>query len=228
MGKNSLKIAIIGDYNFTYNTHHATNLALDHAAHFLDIEISYYWIKLQEVSQFKNFQFQEYDGIWVSPGPYKNPFLLYGIIDALMKQDLPSFITGEGFKTLVDVLISRNNLNAQGEKLISENLVDGEQFEQVEIVPHSKEIIKLYENRSHIELSSSRYSLYPQIIPLLTEHEMDIDAYNQFEEPEIISLKNRDFFVCCGFCPQVSSTRDIPHPLVYTFIKACTIEKEDH
>ena len=42
----SLKIAIIGDYNFTYNSHHATNLSLDHASDFLEIEITYYWIKI--------------------------------------------------------------------------------------------------------------------------------------------------------------------------------------
>ena len=41
---NSIKIAIIGDYNFTYNSHQATNLSLDHASRFLDIEINYYWI----------------------------------------------------------------------------------------------------------------------------------------------------------------------------------------
>jgi CTP synthase (UTP-ammonia lyase) len=35
----SIKIAIIGDYNFTFNTHHAVNLAIDHASHFLEIEI---------------------------------------------------------------------------------------------------------------------------------------------------------------------------------------------
>jgi CTP synthase (UTP-ammonia lyase) len=28
------------------------------------------------------------------------------------------------------------------------------------------------------------------------------------------------FFVGCGFCPQISSTREIPHPMIYTFIKA--------
>ena len=44
----SIKIAIVGDYNFTYNSHHATNLAIDHSAHFLEIEASYYWIKLNE------------------------------------------------------------------------------------------------------------------------------------------------------------------------------------
>jgi CTP synthase (UTP-ammonia lyase) len=58
------------------------------------------------------------------------------------------------------------------------------------------------------------------LISALTDFLIDIEGFNQFEEPEIISLKNHDFFVACGFCPQISSTRELPHPLVYTFIKA--------
>ena len=46
-----LKIAIIGDYNFTYNAHHATNLSLDHASDFLETEVNYYWIKINEAIQ---------------------------------------------------------------------------------------------------------------------------------------------------------------------------------
>jgi CTP synthase (UTP-ammonia lyase) len=220
-----LKIAIIGDFNFTYNAHHATNLALDHAGRFLEIEVNYYWIKLAEVTQFKVQQFQEYDGIWISPGPYKNIFFLTGVIDQVVQANLPTFITGEGFKSLIDVLINRYNLNPNGEKLISDNLVEGEQFERVEVVPNSDALIKIYENHSPIELTSSRYSLYPQLLQYLLGELIDIEGYNQFEEAEIISLKKFPFFVACGFCPQISSTREIPHPLVYTFIKAC-IEKQ--
>jgi CTP synthase (UTP-ammonia lyase) len=221
MSKENLKIAIIGDYNFTYNTHHATNLAIDHASHFLEIEINYYWLKLNEASQLKNFQFQEYDGVWISPGPFKNPFLLGGILDQVMKNEIPTFVTGEGFKSFVDVLIHHHNLNLSGEKLISENLVEGERFEQIQILPSSKALKQLYENHSPIELTSSRFSLYPKLIEYLTANQIDIEGYNHFEEPEIISLKTHPFFVACGFCPQISSTREIPHPLVYTFIKAC-------
>jgi CTP synthase (UTP-ammonia lyase) len=216
-----LKIAIIGDFNFTYNAHHATNLALDHAGRFLEIEVNYYWIKLAEATQFKSNQLQEYDGIWISPGPYKNIFFLSGIIDQVLQSKLPTFITGEGFKSLIEVLINRFNLNPNGEKLISDNLVEGEQFERVEIVPNSDALIKIYENHSPVELTSSRYSLYPQLMHYLLDELIDIEGYNQFEEAEIISLKKYPFFVACGFCPQISSTREIPHPLVYTFIKAC-------
>jgi CTP synthase (UTP-ammonia lyase) len=220
-----LKIAIIGDFNFTYNAHHATNLALDHAGRFLEIEVNYYWIKLAEATQIKANQLQEYDGIWISPGPFKNIFFLSGIIDQILQSKLPTFITGEGFKSLIEVLINRFNLNSNGEKLISDNLVEGEQFERVEIVPNSDALIKIYENHSPVELTSSRYSLYPQLIHYLLDELIDIEGYNQFEEAEIISLKKYPFFVACGFCPQISSTREIPHPLVYTFMKAC-VEKQ--
>jgi CTP synthase (UTP-ammonia lyase) len=201
----SIKIAIIGDYNFTFNTHHAVNLAIDHASHFLEIEINYYWIRLQEASQLNATQLRDYDGIWICHGPFKNPFFLNGIIEYLLQQKLPVFITGEGFQHLIEVLINKHNLNPNGEKLISDNLVSGMQFDEVEIVPHSKALIELYENHYNKEL---------------IDEVIHVEAYNGFEEIEIFSLVEKHFFVVCGFCPQITSTREIPHPLIYTFIKA--------
>ena len=55
-----LKIAIIGDYNFTYNSHQATNLALDHASDFLDLGVDYYWIKTTDAIQHKSLFFEPY------------------------------------------------------------------------------------------------------------------------------------------------------------------------
>jgi len=123
-------------------------------------------------------------------------------------------------RSFIEVLINSYQLNPNGEKLISDNLVEGNKFARIQIVPHSKEFIQLYENHSIVELTSSRYSLYPQLIHGLTNEIIDIEAYNQFEEPEVISLKNHMFFVACSYCPQISSTREIPHPLIYTFVKA--------
>ncbi|MEJ6776733.1 MAG: hypothetical protein QNK85_05350 [Crocinitomicaceae bacterium] len=219
----SLKIAIIGDYNFTYNSHHATNMAIDHSAHFLDIDVNYYWIKPKEVMKFRPQQFNQYDGIWIAPGPIKNPFFLHGIIKNVIGVGVPILVTGDGYKTLLEVLISSYQLNNKNEKLISDNLIEGQQFEKIFISPNSKEFRQLYENYSNIELTSNRYSLYPQLIQYLNDNIAEIEAYNQFEEPEVISLKNNDFFLACGFCPQISSTRERPHPIIYTFMKACQI-----
>lgn len=221
-----MRIAIIGDYNFTYNTHHATNLAIDHASQFLEIECNYYWIKINEFVQLKQQQQLEYDAYWIGPGPYKNQFYLLKIIEQLIQFKAPVLLTGESYYQLFETLIQLNNLNKSSEKLISDNLIAGSVFEKVEIVPQSDALKKLYENHSITELSSSRYSLYPKLIEQLSESVIDIEALNQFEDPEIISLKNNNFFLACAFCPQISSTREIPHPLIYTFLKAGLVEME--
>lgn len=222
----NLKIAIIGDYNFTYNSHQATNLAIDHSGRFLEVDISYYWIKVNEAAQMKPQAFENYDGVWVAPGPIVNLFFLHGIVKALGQLKIPTLLTGESFKSLIEVLINTYQLNQSGEKLISDNLVEGNHFERVQVIPHSKAFIQLYENHNTMELTSSRFSMYPQLIQQLKDEYIDIEAYNQFEDPEVISLKNHNFFVACGYCPQISSTREIPHPLIYTFIKACLVKVE--
>jgi CTP synthase (UTP-ammonia lyase) len=222
----ALKIAIIGDYNFTYYSHQATNLSLDHSGLFLEVDVSYYWLKLNEAVMMKSSRFEQYDGVWIAPGPVSNPFFLHGIIKTLNQLKIPTLLTGESFKSFIEVLINNDQLNSGKEKLISDNLVEGNSFEKITIIPHSKSFIKLLENHTTFELSSSRYSIYPQAIQQLAEESIDIEAYNQFEDPEIVSLKNHPFFVACGYCPQISSTRELPHPLVYTFIKACMAVSE--
>lgn len=224
----TIKIAIIGDYNFTYYSHQATNLSLDHSGLFLDIDVSYYWLRLNEAVTYKTNRLEQFDGVWIAPGPINNLFFLHGIIKSLLKLDIPVIVTGEGFKSLIEVLLNNGVINTENTKLISENLILGNKFEKISIVPNSKEFIKLFENHTTYELSSSRYSIYPQAIDQLTKSNTDIEAYNQYEDPEIISLKDHPFFVACSYCPQISSTRELPHPLVYTFIKACLLKDTDN
>ena len=215
-----LKIAIIGDYNFTFNAHHATNLSLDHASIFLDVEINYYWIKVSDVAQEKANYFTKFDAFWIAPGPFQNGFFLNGIFKRLLDLKKPVLATGESFKILLEFLIAYNNLNREAEKLISENLSSGPYFEEIQITPNSRVFSKLYENFTRTELTATRYSLYPKLLNDLSGDWIDIEARNQFDDPEVFSLKGYSFFVACAFYPQVSSTRDIPHPIIYTFLKS--------
>ena len=215
-----VRIAIIGDYNFTFNAHHATNLALDHATDFLEIEVNYYWIRVQEVAQQKIGFFEMYDAFLVAPGPYINPFYIQGIFSRLLTLNKPVLATGEAFKLFIEYLIVKNRLNSNGEKLISDNLITGSYFESINLVPKSSAFKKLYDHFTTNELSAVRYSLYPNLIIDLMSNQIEIEAVNQFEDPEAISLKSHFFFLAVSFYPQVSSTRDIPHPIIYTFVKA--------
>ena len=215
----ALKIAIIGDYNFTFNAHHATNLSLDHSSEFLEYEVNYYWIKISEALKHKELYFEKFDGIWIAPGPIENAFFLNGVLKKIANKNIPVLITGEGFKIFLEYLITQNQLVPNKDKLISENLVSGNSFERITLEPKSKTFKKLYENFNPVELTSSRFSLYPQLIDQLESGLIDVEAVNHFNDPEIISLRQHDFFVSCAFCPQISSTRDVPHPIIYTFLK---------
>lgn len=213
-----LKIAIIGDFNFTYNSHHATNLAIEHSQNLLDLEVNYYWIRIHEAASFKDSQYVNYDGIWIAPGPYENVFFLSGVMDAAIKANVPVFITGEGFKTLLEVLVRKYNLNPNQEKLISDNLAPESQFEKIEVIPTSIELMKMYKDLPRVELGSARYSIYPQLLTYLKNELIDIEGKNQFDEPEVISLKNHPYCIACMTIPQICSTREMPHPLVSAFL----------
>lgn len=221
-----LKIAIIGDYNFTFNAHHATNLAIDHASNFLDIELSYYWLRIQEVAQQKVAFFDTYDAFWIAPGPYLNPFFLNGIFSRLSQMNKPVLATGESFKLFLEFLISKNGMNTRGDKLISDNLVSGTYFESIQVMPKSDSFKKLYDHFTTNELSAVRYSLYPNFLMDLVASHVEIEAVNQFHDPEALSLKSHFFFIVISYYPQVSSTRDLPHPIVYTFIKAALANQQ--
>jgi CTP synthase (UTP-ammonia lyase) len=213
-----IKIAIVGDFNFTYNSHHATNLALEHSCNLLEVELNQYWLRIHEAAALRPHQFLNYDAILVAPGPYENVFFLSGIMDAIIQLEIPVLITGDAYKSFVEVLIVQNNLNGQNEKLISDNLSPRENFEKIEVMPNSKEFIKMYNNMARIELTSSRFSLYPQLLTYLTEKVIDVEAVNQFEDAEIISLKNHHFCVASMSLPQICSTREMPHPLISSFL----------
>lgn len=222
----TLKIGIIGDFNFSLNSHHATNLAMEHAQIFLDTDINYYWIRTLEVLNWKREDFNNYDGFILASGPYENNFFMRGIIKQLIENRKATLITGEGFKYFIDLLIDQNNLHPNGEKLISENLINDGQFEKVEVTPHSDNLKKIYQDFTRTELTLCRYSMYPHLINFLTKEIIDIEAINQLDEPEIISMKSIDFFVGTMHLPQICSTREMPHPLIYSFINFICLKEQ--
>lgn len=214
-----LRIGIIGDYNFAYHSHNATNQALQHAEKVLDQQINYYWLNEQECcEQMTNF-YESYDGIIIAPGPYRQPFYFNSIIATLLEKDIPVLGTGECFRILVQTYFSNKGFDLATEKIISDNLVDGNQFTGVVLDRFSAEFSKLYLNKGVAEYSSSRYSILPQYSELLTK-DFEIGARNQYFDPEILKLKEHNFFVFTMFCPQIISSSDLPHPIFTYFVKS--------
>ena len=98
-----LKIAVIGDFNFTYNSHHATNMALEHSERYLEVELSYYWIRPSEAVNMRPHTFSVYDGILIAPGPYFNEFFLSGVLGQVINLNTPEWLIAISFCDRVDV-----------------------------------------------------------------------------------------------------------------------------
>lgn len=214
----AIKIIIIGDFNFTYNAHHATNLAIEHSANLLDINVNYYWMRTHEAAALKPAKFNNFHGVIIAPGPYDNAFFLDGIIKSILASQVALLVTGESFKTFLEVIVKMYNLNPNQEKVISGNLALENDFEKVEVQPETESMSSLYNDMSRVELTNARFSIYPQILQVLKQEAIDVEATNQFEEPEIISLKSRPFCVASMSLPQVCSTKEAPHPLISGFL----------
>ena len=214
----AIRIAIIGNYNFAYHSHNATNKALQHVEKILDQAINFFWFGEHEFCEFKTEEILEYDGVLLAPGPFQKPFFFNSILKNLKELNIPVLGTGEIFKILIQNYFSDLGYDNNGEKIISNNLVDGNHFTQVNLTNLKSDFEKIYIHRGPIEFSSSRYSILPQYSEILGE-EFEIGARNQYFDPEILKHKELKFFMFTMFCPQMNSTEDIPHPIFTYFIK---------
>jgi CTP synthase (UTP-ammonia lyase) len=217
----AIKIAIIGDFNFAYNAHHATNLSLDHSSNFFEEEINYYWIRPAELLALKKNEIMDYDGVWLAPGPYLNEFYFAGAVKQVLASGLPALVTGEGFFHVVDYYVKQYNLNPRNEKVISDNLISGNQFDAVHITPVGGLGKKIYGTHNPLELTSTKFSVYPNLISVLEGDFILVEAKDQFDEVQLFRLTERLDFLVSMYLPQISSTRDLPHPIINAFVRAC-------
>lgn len=214
-----LRIAIIGDYNFAYNSHNATNQALQHVEEVLDQPLNFYWLNEKECCEQNETFYENYDGVIIAPGPYRQPFYFNSIIANLLDKNVPVLGTGDCFKILIESYFSKKGYDIGREKIISENLIEGNHFTSVNLEKLTDEFEKIYLNKGNVEYSSSRFSILPQYSDFLME-DFEIGARNQYFDPEILKSKKHDFFLFTMFCPQVLSTSDMPHPIFTYFVKS--------
>ena len=110
-----------------------------------------------------------YDGVFIAPGPFIKPFYFNEIFKTLLKVDIPVFGAGEVYKLLIQYHFESKGYDLKQDHVISNNLVDGNQFSQIILDKFSSECEKIYIHRSGSEYTSSRYSILPQYSEVLAE-----------------------------------------------------------
>lgn len=214
-----LKIAIVGDFNFAYTSHHATNKALQHVEVCLEQPLNYYWINSKEITSFNIDELSQFDGFFIAPGPYQNAFYISNFIGKLQHLNTPTMITGEGFKLLIEDFIRTEKIQLSEDNYISKNQVTENKFITTELVLRNNKGKKLLENTGKKELTSSLYSIVPEVWNTMTDKKWTILAENKNGDPEILEKNEPCYLMATMFCPQINSSSDLPHPLLINYIK---------
>ena len=95
--KDTLRIALVGDYNAGITAHQAIPLAIDDAAAVLELLADYDWLASTEITSAEDLV--GYDAIWVVPGsPYKNTEGALTAIRYARENSIPFLGTCGGFQ----------------------------------------------------------------------------------------------------------------------------------
>ena len=86
-----LRIAILGDFNPGFHTHHATNASIQHAAEHLGVAVESEWVATPRLTRASAaLKLSGYHGLWASPGsPYKSQTGMFAGIEFARARNWP-------------------------------------------------------------------------------------------------------------------------------------------
>jgi CTP synthase (UTP-ammonia lyase) len=93
------KLAILGEFNPSSETHVATNSAIEHSKKVLEIDLDVNWVSTDEISE---NQLKSFNGYLVAPGsPYKDMEKALFAIEYARENRIPILGTCGGFQHMI-------------------------------------------------------------------------------------------------------------------------------
>lgn len=240
----SVRIAILGDFNAELRSHHATNDALQHAAHKLGLKVESEWVPTPSLGENgAEKKLESFDGLLASPGsPYKSFEGMLKGIEFARRRDWPFLGTCGGFQYAF-IEFARNVLNIKDadsaeNNSSSKNIII---YPVACAVPDRKgNAPKLSGAVPEIRLRPGSYlqSFYGKDKETVTEEFFcNFEINPEFEwatmeagfpvvargpqgEIRAIESPTHRFFIATLFQPQLSSKDRKPHPLMLAFVQA--------
>lgn len=224
--KSSIRIAIIGDYDPKRFTQTATAEGLERAAKKIGVKIETVWLPTTQLA-INTEILSDFDAYFGAPGAVLSLEGALSGIKYARESNKPYLGTCAGFQYAV-LEFARNTMGI--EKATSAEFdpnspqtvisklscqIAGKKM-KVKILPETL-AADLYDTREVTEEYYCHYGINPEFRSALQEKGMKISATDETEEPRIIELPGKRFYLATLFVPQVSSN---PHPLLVGYLKA--------
>ena len=231
MAINKLWIAVVGDFDPSFEPHRATDGAVRHAAQHSGIEAEARWIPTPKLEQGAGKTLSAAAGYWIAPGsPYKSMDGALKAIQIAREQGVPLLGTCAGFQHVViefarNVLGFRDAQHAEYDPYASNLFVTplsrslAGKTMSIEITRGSR-TSGFYGALAAHERYYCNFGLNPAHQQLIDDGGLRIVAVDRDNEARILEIPEHPFFIATLFVPQGRSTPDDPHPLVCAFLEA--------
>jgi CTP synthase (UTP-ammonia lyase) len=226
-----LIVGVIGDFNPQYDSHTATNLALGHAAIPLGVSVDVEWIPTPSLKKHVEERIGKYDALLCAPGsPYRSMRGALNGIRFAREFDRPFLGTCGGFQYVV-IEYARNVMGFADAQHAEENpdapilfvtrlscsLVG--KTEKIKISSGSRAFY-IYGKEESEEQFHCNFGLNPTYRKTVEEAGLHPSGFDQTGEVRILELPNHLFYLATLFVPQMTSSKDRPHPVIRSLLEA--------
>ena len=229
----NVRLALLGEYDPTVETHIATDKAIHHSATFLNQTIAADWISSTEITP---ALLDGYDGLWVAPGPpHHDVERSFQAIRHARETGMPVFGNCGGFQLLI-IEIARHVFgyhDAHHEEYVPSAdvrvivpLACSLRGQELPITISAPSLAaRLYGDSRIVERFYCRFGINPAYRAQLLTDPVAVSGSDDDGEIRVIELPSHPFFLGTLYVPQVRSVVGSPHPLVTGFLEACTSQR---
>ena len=228
-------IAVVGDYNFNYSSHLATNHAINDVEKILELDINFFWVDTKSIAEDPK-TLSRYDGIWVAPGPYANANGVIQAIQYAREQNVPFLGTSAGCqfaileftKNVLNISEATSFFSTEGKGVISRKDVttnNSLELEKIYLIDGSKSH-EYYPQEITRECASKKLNITGELLDYFVNAGLKPSGIDDEGDVRIFEYAHNDFFVGTLFLPQLTSRGALPHPLITNFIKSSSLYRE--
>lgn len=225
-------IAILGDFNPEYATHHALNDSIRQIVKRSDEELQFDWIGT-DIFDFKRSFAKLYSGLWIAPGsPYRNMQNVLNAIRYTRENNIPTLGNCGGFQHMI-IEFARNvceiyqanheETNPDADDLVisklSCSLIEAE--ENLTITDSSSKLFQILRQKKLQGKYFCSYGINKTYEDILRKNGLSMTALSPDNQIRAIELKSHSFFIGTLFQPALTSTPEQPNPIIISFINAC-------
>ena len=229
--KIQLKIGIIGDFDENKISQVKTDQCLEDIATNLDIGVAKQWVSTDTITRESVKEIDVYDGIWAAPGDYSNPSGAILAIQYARENNIPFIGTWAGFQhALLEYAKNVLNLKDASHEAYSSkntfNIISKLSCSLVDTIQRlniSKNTVAFsaYKSITAEEKFQCNCGFNQNHIGKFKDQNLTFSGFDTEGNIRMFEISNSYYYLATLFLPQLSSTFNKPHPIVYKFLRSC-------